>query len=110
LCHFADTPDGTRTLVAFGRRVEGAVQAILMESAVPLHFSDITPLATERMGRAEDVRRAHNAAAVVGILLGRGTYGSERHIPLDNEEREELCATVEAIIESGEAGRQWHAS
>ncbi len=57
-----------------------------------------------------DVRRVHNAAAAVGVLLGRGTFGLEKHVKLSPEAAELLREESENLIISGPESRQWHTS
>jgi len=108
LCHFSTDGNGS-VLTSFGRGVEQLVEAVLNESDEPLHFSTISALAADRSGRPVDIRRAHNAAAAVGYLLGRGTYGAERHLPRP-EVLQKISEEAEEVITLGAVGRQWHAS
>ncbi|MGZ3388761.1 MAG: DNA-directed RNA polymerase subunit alpha C-terminal domain-containing protein, partial [Isosphaeraceae bacterium] len=109
LCHFDDGPPGERVLVSYGRGAEQLVTAILAASPRPLHYSEITAEA-ERLGRPIDLRRAHAAAGVVGILLGRGTFGLEQHLGLAKGEAERITDEAEAVVLAGPANRQWHTS
>ena len=86
------------------------MEAVLRNSETPLHFSEIADRARERSGREIDVRRAHNAAATIGILLGRGIYGLEHHLELTKEMQDDLRDRLEEIIVDGPDDRQWHAS
>ena len=110
LCHFAADGHGVELLTAYGRGAEQAVEAVLGASDRPLHYTEIASLASARAGREIDVRRAHDAAASVGLLLGRGTYGCERHLPLDREQLGRLGEEAEEVVADGPPGRQWHAS
>lgn len=110
LCHFAEDALGVTRLTSYGRGAEQIVEAVLGEAEHPLHFSEIATLASVHAGRAIDVPRAHHAAAAVGFLLGRGTYGVERHLPLDQEALSALGAEAEEVVADGPVGRQWHAS
>lgn len=105
---FADMPDGTRRLVAYGRSAEAAVHAVLSGSAVPLHYTEIQKRATAEADVAFDVRRIHNAAANVGILFALGTYGLPHHCPLNASELEVVRAEVEDLMCGEAADRQWH--
>lgn len=109
LCHFAAATGDEEILTAYGRGVEQVVEAVLSESDEPLHYSVIANLAADRAGKSIDVRRAHIAAAEVGYLLGRGTYGLDRHLP-DAGILDEIADLSEEIVQEGPAGRQWHAS
>lgn len=108
-CHFAD--DGTgEILTSYGRGADQLVEAVLQESDRPLHYSEITPLASKRGGREIDERRAHNAAGEVGYLFGPGTYGLLKHLSVTRAEREALADEAADIVLEGPAERQWHTS
>jgi hypothetical protein len=104
----ATLEDGERILTGVGRRVELIVEAILVESDRPLHFSEIAQRASARAGRSIDICRAHDAAANIGLLYGRGTCGLSKHFPLRDDETDMLISEVENLIENGPPGRQWH--
>ena len=108
LCHFSTGSNGSRILISFGRGAERLVEAILAESHSPLHYTEIAKRAYMKEGRHLDVRRAHNAAANVGYLFGRGTYGLLQHVPFSQEEMAQIRMEAENIICSEESGRQWH--
>jgi hypothetical protein len=110
LCHFSVAEDGSRILTSYGRGADQLVEAILAESDTPLHYTEIAKRASKRDGRELDVRRAHNAAANVGFLLARGTYGLRRHVPLSDEQMLLLRSEAEDIVCSDAPGRQWHSS
>jgi hypothetical protein len=110
LCHFVADVHGVEYLTAYGRGAEHIVEAVLEASEHPLHYTEIAALASARAGREIEIRRAHNAAAAVGLLLGRGTYGVERHISLDREEMGRLAEEADEVVADGQPGRQWHAS
>jgi hypothetical protein len=86
------------------------VQAVLQEADRPLHFTEIAELASSRAKRPLDVRRAHNAAAAVGVLLGRGVYGVDKHLPLDAARMKALGDEAMDLIAEGAPGRQWHSA
>lgn len=109
LCHFAAGAGDDEILAAYGRGVEQVVEAVLSESDEPLHYSVIANLAADRAGKSIDLRRVHNAAADVGHLLGRGTFGLDRHLPGAGI-LAEIADLSEEIVKGGPAGRQWHAS
>lgn len=108
-CHFAEDSE-TRTLTSYGRGVDQVVEAVLLESAAPLHYSEITPLAVGRIGREIDERRVHNAAAEVGYLFGPGTYGVLKHLSTPRAEWEAIAEEAAEIVAESAADRQWHAS
>lgn len=109
LCHFTSDGADRAVLTSYGRGVDHIVEAVLTESDEPLHYSTISALATDRAGRSIDIRRAHNAAASIGHLLGRGVYGVDRHLPKP-EVLQRVSDEAEDIVASGPEGRQWHAS
>ena len=105
--HFSEGPSGERFLVSYGMGAESLVEAVLSESDTPLHYSEIAKRCTLK-GRPIDVRRAANAAANVGYLLGRGIYGLQKHIDLSKDEQSRVLGEVEEML-SETPGRQWHA-
>ncbi len=106
--HFSEGPSGERVLVSYGMGAESLVEAVLSESDTPLHYSEIAKRCASK-GRPIDVRRAANAAANVGYLLGRGIYGLKKHIDLSKEEQSRVLGEVEEML-SETPGRQWHAA
>ena len=108
-CHFADDAE-TRTLISYGRGVDQVVEAVLLESETPLHYSDIAIQATARAGRELDERRVHNAAAEVGYLFGPGTYGMLKHLSASRAVWEALADEAAEIVTEAALDRQWHAS
>lgn len=110
LCHFITCLEGSRILTSYGRGAEQLVEAILAGSDTPLHYIEIAERANAREGKRLDPRRAHNAAANVGFLFGRGTYGLARHVPLSDEQMSRIRIEAEDIVCSEASGRQWHTS
>ncbi|MDO9489440.1 MAG: DNA-directed RNA polymerase subunit alpha C-terminal domain-containing protein [Sphingomonadaceae bacterium] len=108
-CHFADSGEN-QTLISYGRGAEQLVEAILQESETPLHYSEITALASKRSARGIDERRAHSAAAQVSHLFGPGTYGLLKHLPVSRGKCDALADEAAEIVTSGPATRQWHTS
>jgi hypothetical protein len=109
LAHLVPEADGRNVLASYGRGLAHTVAAVLTESDVPLHYSTISVLASDRTGHSIDTMRALRAAAWVGHLFGSGVYGVDRHLP-----KPEILQTIsdeaEDIVASGSEGRQWHAS
>lgn len=104
--NFSISPSGERLLASFGMGAESVVEAVLLESDMPLHYEDISRLCLAR-GKSVETRRAHNAAANIGILLAPGTYGLEQHIQLSEEERANIISETEDML-SENATKQWH--
>ena len=109
-CHFSTGNDGIRTFISLGRGAENLVETILAEAETPLHYSEIAIRLERRFGRQIDIRRAHNAAGSVGILLGRGIFGSEKHLGVEAADLEKLSEEASAIILDGPEGKQWHSA
>lgn len=105
--NFSSTPDGERRLASFGHGAESVVEAVLLESDRPLHYEEIARRCADR-GKPLEIRRAHNAAANIGFLLAPGTFGLERHFPLDEEETASVVSEAENMIFEN-PGKQWHA-
>ena len=110
LCHFSVDSNGSRILTSYGRGADHLIEAILAESETPLHYSKIAEHAKARLGRSLDIRRVHGAAANVGHLLARGTYGHARHLPLTDDQMIQVRSEAEDIVCSEAPGRQWHTS
>ena len=100
--------DGVSVLSGYGRGAENYVLAVLAESDRPLHYSEIPSRVEDRYQRRVDVRRAHNAAAEVGHLFGRGIYGLDKHVPLSDSALALLADSVQEVVSEGPPGRQWH--
>lgn len=109
LCHFTGDGDDA-VLISYGRGAEALILAVLEDSDRPLHYSEIATLASERGGREIDERRAHSAAAEVGYLLGRGSFGTDRHLGYGTDAMMALAEEASALVNDGPDGRQWHAS
>jgi hypothetical protein len=104
---FAKDEKGIEHLVGVGTSAENLVAVVLATSERPLHYSEIPKRIQDSFGRSIEVRRAHSASRNVGILFGRGTFGSLRHCPLNPEEIDILRQEAEEIILTGSVGRQW---
>lgn len=107
--HFAHI-DGRRILIRYGWGAESIVETVLAEADRPLHYSEIEKIVSAAHGREIDPRRVHSAAANVGLLFGRGTYGLKKHYPLSSREAELLVAEAENLVLSGPSRKQWHSS
>lgn len=107
---WANRSGDTKRLSGYGRTAEAVVSAILEEADMPLHYSEIERRASKFEGRKFDARRLHNAAASVGMLYARGTYGLFSHCPLSKYEIDLIVSEVEDIVSSGDTTRQWHTS
>lgn len=99
-----------KRLSGYGRTAEAVVSAILEEAGMPLHYSEIERRASRYEDRKFEARRLHHAAASVGMLYARGTYGLFSHCPLSKDEIDLIVSEVEDIVSSGDATRQWHTS
>ena len=109
MAHFTtENEHSARRLVAYGSNIDEMVRAVLESSEHPLHYREISREIERRFGR-EESRRTHQAAADVGLLLGRGTYGVRKHIDLNQADEAYVCGLCEEFIREGPEGRQWHA-
>ena len=109
-CHFSANHGEDRILVSFGRGIEPAIEALLADSDAPLHYTEIAARLEQRLSKPVDVRRAHVAAANVGILLGRGIFGAEKHLNVESGLLEKIADEACAIIVNGSSAKQWHAA
>lgn len=109
-CHFGEGPTGERVLISYGRGAEQLVEAILVDAGRPLHYAEIAKIAVEEYSRPLDIRTAHNAAAAVGVLVGRGKYSAVEALGFSSEEADHLVDMAEDMVLAGSPDRQWHAS
>ena len=110
LCHFGEGVGGQQVLVS---TAEEPIRSSRLSWRTPSirYTTSTSPNAFRKeLGRPADPGRVHNIAAAVGILLGRGTYGLEKHIQISSEEAEIIREEAEDMVLTGPAGRQWHAS
>lgn len=109
LCHFSGSTE-SRILTAYGRGIEQLVQVALENSANPLHTSEVAQLVSQISGKQIGESQIRNSVANVGLLLGRGSYGLRKHIPLSDAEIEKVATMASEIVAEQADGRQWHAS
>ena len=109
LCHFSGSAD-SRTLTAYGRGIEQLVQVVLEDSPNPLHTSEVAQMVGEISGRQIGEPQIRNPVANVGVLLGRGTYGLRKHVPLSDDEIAKVAEMASEIVADQAVGRQWHTS
>lgn len=107
LARFAGAGDND-PLISFGQGAEHIVEAVLAAAHSPLHYTEIHRRIVEA-GEQIELRRAHSAARNVGLLYGRGSYGTERHFPLSETEQRLLVSEVEDLVAGNGQDRQWHA-
>lgn len=97
---------GERRLASFGLGAESVVEAVLLESDRPLHYEEIAKRCAAR-GKVMTIRRAHHAAAKIGILMAPGVFGLEMHFPLSDDEIGSIVSEVENMLLEA-PGKQWH--
>ena len=107
LARFAG-PEDAAPLISFGHGAEHHVEAALAAAERPLHYSEIQARLFAG-GENIEIRRVHQAAANVGLLYGRGLFGTERHFPLKDAERRLVVSEAEDVIAGNGQDRQWHA-
>jgi hypothetical protein len=100
--------DAEPVLVGIGRSMDTLVMSILEASPRPLHFKELTNEVRKERPEA-DYRFVHGSASKTGLLLGRGTFGLRRHIPLDDSQLDWLRKYAVALVMEGPSDRQWHA-
>lgn len=109
-CHFSSDSDSIRTLVSYGRSVERAVEAVLFDADTPLHYHEIFLRLQQKTPETIDIRRVHSAAAGVGILLGRGVFGLEKHLNISSDDLMKISDEASSVILAASDTRQWHAA
>lgn len=106
--HFSAENVGDEPILAsYGRGADAMVEAVLIESDRPLHYSEIQDSIKARYGKDIAISRAHNSAAVVGLSYGRGFYGLMKHCQLTSQE---IALVREEIVDeicSGLISKQW---
>lgn len=107
-CQFVENELGESILVGSGRGAEVRVHALLESSDRPLHYSQVWKRLNEVEENDFDIRRIHNAAAEIGLLFDRGTYGLEKHVPFDEQTLRDISGQIESFIETTKEDRQWH--
>ena len=111
--HFAQSGESeAHVLVGLGRGLKHHIQAILEESATPLHFREIAERVATRMGRTDNADfegSIHRALLHSGALLfGRGRYGTPEHVPFGRDQQQDILAELEDIVLGDPGNRQWH--
>lgn len=97
-------------LVNVGSSLASIIEAVLVESPVPLHINKILERVLDRSGRRIDENRLRKILSESAFLFGRGTYGLRSHLDLTDEDLDVLRMEVEEIINASDSQRQWHAS
>jgi hypothetical protein len=104
--HFSDETD-TGVLIGYGKNAESQCKAVLLSSDYPLHYSEVKRKIEKVFGKEHDEMRVLNALSSFAHRFGPGTYGLEKHILLNEQERALICQEVIEIMSNGLAGRQW---
>jgi hypothetical protein len=96
-------------VVSVGLGLTATIRAILEDSDVPIHFSDVTASAQELLGRPVSNTHVTSTLDRIGALyFGRGTYGLWKHFPLSKKRRDEILSVAEVVAENELGYRQWH--
>ena len=107
--HYGRRPsDDQPVLVAVGG-TRALVRAALYESPRPVHL-DALLVACQRRDPSVSYNAVHNACMADALRFGRGTYGTEDHVPLDAADAARLADAATEVVETGPPGRQWHAA
>ncbi len=95
-------------LVSIGNTVGSHLKTILEESLTPLHYRDIRDKYEEKYGVNISERNIHARLAYKGFYIyGRGTFGTEKHFPLTDAEKQFLINFATQKAQSSR-GKQWH--
>lgn len=101
--------DGVEYFVSNDIGVDKPIQAILLKSETPLHYSEIHRQVVEA-GYDADIRTVHNALGRSAYLYDRGTYGLRSHLQFNDNEIQAIVSEAEDIISVQEDSRQYHSS
>ena len=101
----ADNPH----LLAFGNTAKDVLVAILEEANTPLKFIDIQKRYAER-GQPEisESILSNTLHDIDALLFSKGTYGLEKHFPIDESDAIEILLQTEQVPLDGPIERQWH--
>jgi hypothetical protein len=105
--HFTSGEQGESILVNVGNGWRPVLESILRDSPAPMHMSEILVQVQKRTGKSNE-NHIRKMLLEIGLLFERGTYGLRHHLPLTDEEIEELQAASEAIVLNAESQKQWH--
>lgn len=98
---------GDFILVSIGNSIGSHLKAILEESSVPLHYTDVRDKYEEKFGVNLSERNVHARLSYKNFLLyDRGTFGTEKHYPLSDSEEKNIILFVEEKVKSDD--KQWH--
>ena len=104
--------DDNSLLVAFGKSVEAAIEAVLQQAEKPLHYSEFAERASELLGRQVEERQAQAALLRKNDvkLFDRGIYGLEKFNPISPTMCNTICQIVVRLMYDGPLMKQWHCS
>ena len=102
--------DGQLILASVGNGRASRLKAILEESDIPLHYTDIRLRYQERFDTDISDRNIHTALNHYKFwLFGRGVFGLQNHLPQDKEGLKKIAALAAAHIEANPK-KQWHST
>lgn len=108
--HFASRSDGSSVLCAVGGSHEALVWTVLNESSEPLHYTEVCRRVNSRAGiQLTPQNVMSKLGRLKALYFGRGTYGTEQHVPLSLDVQQEIIEETQDIILDSPP-RQWHAS
>lgn len=105
--HFSNV-DGQEYYVGYGYGIEPKILKILETSDTPLHYTEVHRRLIDS-GEDSDLRRCANGTAAVGLLYGRGLYGTLRHLKFSPLEKESIISKCLDFVLAEGPERQWHA-
>ena len=101
--------NGSERLVSVGLGLTATIRAILEDSSVPLHYSEVAVGAQEILGKSVSNTHVNSTLDRIGALYyGRGRYGLEKHFPLTQDRKDEIMLLAEMVAEDRLGHRQWH--
>jgi len=106
--HYRGEGDEER-LVSVGIGLTATIRAILEDSNVPVHYSEVAATVQEFLEKPVSIAHVNSTLDRIGALYyGRGRYGLLKHFHIKQERRDEIMLLAEMVAEDGLGQRQWH--
>ena len=111
--HFADASDGEKRIVAAGHGMASEMAVCLNTAVHPVHMTELLDHFLAK-GLIED--REYNTVNMMrklvtdagGLVFARSVYGLPHHVPLSEQEQEDITGELRDILQSEPRARQWH--
>lgn len=99
---------GELLLTGIGNSKIAYIKAILEESDIPLHYSEVAKRYEQKYGISKSPRNIHAGLNHGGFLIfDRGTYGLMRHLQVSKFSQQEFVLFSEHLVSSNPE-KQWH--